>query len=254
MKSYQSLEKREKRALCELCQRLLDVQYDAFVLHDEAYFEEKVQEMQSCGGEVLVCRKKGKIIGYMEYMFDSRCEPAIESPEWMIDKAEMSGTEPLQFFKLLHREICKRKGIREKEISMLLSETGFLPEQLRTCVTPRQEKTLIMARVVNFGKAAGQLQRPEGWPQEVLLQIEDDVLTENSGLWHLSFWEDIHASGQEGKEGTAYAMEKPGKKEDACKVEKLSEGCRQIPDYSLSLGEFTRLLFAQESVYINDLV
>lgn len=148
--------------------------------------------------------------------------------EWMYDGGEEIPAEfaetvleeayAEEAYQALQKNLLCRLNASELNVKFL--ESAFLPKQ------GKSEHCLMMARVVSVSEAAIQLQKPEDWKERVCCQITDPFLEENNGVWKFYF---------------------TGEKT-------VAERVQESPDFSLTIEEFTEILFRQQKIYMNDLV
>lgn len=221
--SYEGCSREEKKELVEFSHRCLSRRFRVYAVHDEEYFQEISQEMKACGGELLVVKSGGAIIGYTEYMYDEENQIPVEIAETVFAE----GKRELGYGMI--KEYLLKHFVREK-LRVLFTESAFLPDGLLAGEGPGRRKHTrkcqLMARILVFPKAARSFKRPEGWPEHIYCQITDPFLEENNGVWELCF----------------------GEKDTAVRR------TQEEPDTCMDIREFTALYFKQSPFYINDLV
>lgn len=214
-------EKREE--LVTFARNSLGERFQVYPMHDQAYFQEIAQEMEACGGELLVLESGGRVIGYGEYMYEEGEAFPVEFGETVL----AAGREEEGI--ALLKEYLLKKIFGWKKLPVRFSESAFLSEDLKRSISGEKEREKvcrIMVRVIHFKRAARSLAQPKGWSDQVVCRIQDSFILENNGIWELSF------------------------EQKGTKVKKTEK----TPDFCLSIEDFTKLLFQQYSVYINDLV
>lgn len=206
---YQNASDRERRELARFVEGRLSRKFSVFTVHDEAFFEERAAEAAACGGDVLILEQGGSITGYVQYL----SEPGDEIPAEVTEMVSETGRE--------HENIVMLSQYLEVE-KIGLDETCFWKGT-------GGNRCVIMARIVCAAEFLRWIKRPPQWDDAVCLEIRDDRIEENNGVWRVLFREEDHQGN-------------------------LVEKTMQKPDYSYTVRQAAEIFFADMPVYINELV
>ncbi len=122
---------------------------------DDFYYTRLDKEMKASNGEILLCIRNGKIVGYLSYM----SEEYVHITELIFD--DINAKEAL-FDELLQREDGDK-----------LKEMEFLPS--------------IMTRIVNFSSFIKHLKSNKEF--RIVLEVKDEIIKDNNEVYQLSFHE-----------------------------------------------------------------
>lgn len=160
--SYEKLTDMEKDSLLKYAESKLSERFSCYVVHDWAYFDELYKETLACSGGIAVFfdRDKSQCMGYFVYLRES------------YDKIEVAESV---FESHMQGEIVRyMETLGCKDIS--LYETAFW-----SLKGTKMQKNYLMARIVDLKTFAQYM--PSG--QELLLDVTDNLIIENSGKWHI---------------------------------------------------------------------
>lgn len=174
IKNYRELSELQKEELSAFAERQLQEKFSFYPVHSTDYLGEIAEEMQSCGGDLLVIFREGQIIGYTEWMYNEGEEIPVEFAETVWEE-----TCAKEAYEALQKELLCHLGVSELNVKFL--ESAFLPQR------GGADHCLMMARVVSVSEAAGQMRKPEGWKEQVCCQITDPFLEGNNGVWKFYF-------------------------------------------------------------------
>jgi hypothetical protein len=183
--------------------KILDSGYETFAFHMKEYFEDTIREQRSQNGEVVLILEEDEICGY--FFTTKENEIQVREPVIRKDLREKLLPTIADYLKNTEREV-------PEEITMC----GLLPWSAPSGVT-RRKKPMIMARLVEptwFVRGMTAVERVE-----FIFHLEDKLLPENTGTYHL-------AIDQMGGHLTRSEKE---------------------PDFSLTAGDLTELCFGSRT-------
>lgn len=221
-----SAEKREE--LIHFAHRRLLERFSVYTVHDEAYFDERAAEMCACGGDVLILEQEDKVAGYVQYMHDPDEHPAFEIVEFVSEEG-------------MEQDNILLLGRYFEGGCTCFDETCFWPvsggmagegmcEGVAALRRVTEEKRLVtMARPVCLEAFLRQVKRPTQWGECVCVEVRDDMIEQNNGVWRILF-----------REG--------------CSQENQVERGGGMPEFSYHVSRLAEIFFEGMPCYINELV
>jgi len=143
--------------LTTFCNGRLSKDYDIYVHRTPYYYERLINEMKSGFGEVLVCYKGNRILGYLSYM----AEDTIYITEMITNPKEKDTI--LQVLGAYFEEDIKKEIHDDKE----------------------HKSTTIMVRIVDFRTFIKSISATE--EMHIIIKVVDDIIQENNGVYQLNF-------------------------------------------------------------------
>lgn len=191
-KEYMSLSDNDKETFLEFVNKKLEKQFDCYVVRDMHYFESLYYGAESEKGDVLTFWNKNRCIGYFYYFSGDQTE----IPECIVEEEDFS--DIISAF------------IDKTEYNGVLSfyETGFIDNQF---LNYKDSHNYLMARIISLEKFIPMIKRKH---EEIWVDISDDIISSNSGKWHIIFDQNgssIEKCGDSGKDFNKYSISEFGK-------------------------------------------
>lgn len=191
-REYMSLSDKDKKIFVEFVNKKLEECTDCYVIRDRQYFEGIYYSAAAERGNVLTFWDKDRCMGYFYYFWGEQteipeCIAEEEAFEAIIsaftDKTECNGV--LSFY-----------------------ETSFIDNKL---LNYKDSHNYLMARIISLEKFIPMIKRMH---DEIWVEISDDIISSNSGKWHIIFDENgssIEKCDESGKIFTKYNIAEFGK-------------------------------------------
>lgn len=154
-----------------------------FVLPDVSYLWGLERQMEAYDGELLTAWQGEEPVGMAAYLYVARDMPPVE----VVQIALRKGQEEV-VCEELHRHICER--FLQDEIQLQYDSLPDIPEWRRqgehSSLTHRKH-CISMFRCLEPVWFLQRFTRPSGWKQECVVEITDEFLTENNGVYEVCF-------------------------------------------------------------------
>ncbi len=212
-----------KECLARFANEELSKEYNVYIPRNKEYYDILLDEVLCCGGGFLILKQEDKIFGYVAYMFDD-----------MFHIVEL---------------ICK-DGYREKLIREI--NNIYLKVNKEKSDNINKFKTTIMMRIIHLEEFIKNVTSNE--KISFIVEVEDNILVENNGVFLLEFDEDKGVIKRTG--------EKPQVKVNAKQLVELFFDRMNIEDMnSIVLAEDKNRIIKKlnkinkyNKVFINDIV
>lgn len=149
--------------LVDFSNQLLAKEYDVFVDRTSDYYIRLIHEMESTGGEVLICYHKERLVGFTAYMAEGNI---------YITEAIYNSDEKKEVMEAITEFI-----IRNEDVLIEYSETVEEKEN--------HNPPTIMTRIVNWESFVSNISA--SCEMEIVIEVRDSIIEQNNGTYTLQF-------------------------------------------------------------------
>lgn len=230
--SYESLTDEEKEQVVLFVNEKLQASFDCVVLRDKAYYERLCKEMQAAGGNVVVARQAGRLLGVCAFMLENGHIEVVETITTPSDTREV----------LTKLNAFLQEEYEEVSLQAAWLETYFLDKEALFSELEEAkevEQPIIMARLLHLEHAFSLLRQKEGAePSNIVVCIEDPIIKANQKTFAI--------------EGTADGIKISETNEEPA----LTVAIAELTEWYFGVREIPQLQGIQTltSPYINDIV